>query len=134
MASADISMPAEQGTPEQLPQGAATALNEAAPTTSVTEPAPVADAAAAAEPTVEPQMASPADYEPMYQPDTEEDQFLTGPTMRPEEPQYVGTTPPRGLPPRVRRSLPVLQQLAADPDASPELQALVNLLVYEASQ
>ena len=66
--------------------------------------------------------------------------FLFGPTQRAAEPVTAGAPfgpgpgqfSPQEVPAAVRRSLPLLQSLAADPDAPPQLRDMVNLLVYRA--
>lgn len=136
MAATDTTFQQDSGTPGQLPQGAATELNNALPTETASAPASDAEAAAseaAAEQEVPVEMAAPADYEPVFQPASEEDDFIAGPTLRPDEPQTLGTSRRAPIPANVRRSLPVLQRLAAEPGASPQLIALVALLTREAS-
>src|SRR3990170_3392366 len=133
MAATDATFEQSAGTPEQLPQGAATELNEALPTATPGEPESSAEEAAAeVEVPVEP--ALPQDFDPMFAPETEEDDFIAGPTLSPDEPQTVGAVRRAPLSPRVRRSLPLLQQLAAEPDSSPQLRALVALLLPEAGR
>ena len=135
---ADANFQAGEGGPDQLPRGAAEAANEG---TNVVAPDPITAAVSLTEeeamPTeevapeedvpVEP--ASPQDFLPDFEPATEDEEFLTGPTMRPDEAQTVGTTPRRGLAPNVRRNLTLLQQAAASPTASAELRALVQYLL-----
>jgi hypothetical protein len=120
MAATDLEFQANQGTPEQLPQGAATQLNEANP-----QPADQGQATAPAE---EIQPAQPADYEPQYQPATDDEEFLTGPTTRPDEDVTAGAVMGDRVPPHVRSQLPALQAAADAPGASAELQALVSYL------
>ncbi len=76
--------------------------------------------------------AAPGDFLPEYQPETDDDVFLTGPTRRPDEAQTAGTEPRRGLAPNVRRNINLLQEAAASPNASPELRALVSYLIRNA--
>jgi len=135
MAAEDVEF--QQNAPEagQLPQGAVGQLNEALPTTTPAEPETALEATT--EPSgalPEPEYALPQDYEPVYAPETEEDDFIAGPTLSPDEPQTVGATRRVRVPPNVRRSLPLLQQMAAEPTASPQLRALVSLLLREANR
>lgn len=127
----------EQGAPgaEQLPQGATEQLNEALPTTTPGEPETALEVTT--EPSgalPEPEYALPQDFEPTFAAETEEDDFIAGPTFNPDEPQTVGATRRIQVPPNVRRSLPILQQMAAEPTASPQLRALVSLLLREANR
>lgn len=137
MAQPDPGYTANEGSPNQLPRGEATALNEG---TNVVAPDPIQAAVALTEPEGMPQEvapeddvpvepAAPEDFLPDYEPSTEEEAFLTGPTMRPDEAQTAGSAPRRGLAPVVRRNLGILQQAAAGPNASPELRALVQFLL-----
>ena len=138
MAEPNPGYQASEGTPNQLPRGAAEAANEG---TNVVAPDPIQAAvaltapdgmpepAAPAEEDVPTEPATPEDFLPDFQPATEDEAFLTGPTMRPDEAQTVGTTPRRGLAPNVKRNLGLLQQAAALPNASPELRALVQFLL-----
>jgi len=61
----------------------------------------------------------------------EEEEFLYGPTLRPDEPVTAGATsrlaPP---PPGVQSWLPKLLAAARQPDAPPELHAFLRLLRY----
>lgn len=134
---------ANEGTPEQLPRGAADALNE---NTNVVPPdqveaTPVADAPGEEEQSGSPQIdsgeadlepAGQADYTPLYEPVTEDEQFILGPTMRPDEAQFVGTENPSPISPKVRIQLPILQRAAEEPGASDELKLLVDYLLRNA--
>ena len=131
---------ADEGSPNQLPRGAATELNDG---TNVVAPEPLALAppAAEAQATSEGQDATvlegaedlapaqPADYEPIFEPGSEGEDFVTGPTNRPGEAQYVGAGPRPTLSPQVRAQLPALQAAASEPGASIELQTLVKYLL-----
>lgn len=75
------------------------------------------------------QPAQAADYEPQFEPMTEDEAFLTGPSTRPDEALTTGTTPQPRVPPHVRKQLPALQAAAQAPGASAELQALVSYLL-----
>jgi hypothetical protein len=135
---------ANEGDPNQLPRGEALTLNE---NTNVeapepldiadqpTEEAPPAEAAPESGPLEGEDDLGPAgaaDFDPLFQPMTDEEEFLTGPTTRPDEAQFVGSGVQRGLPPTVRRRLAQLQEAASDPEASPELRALVAYLIRSA--
>jgi hypothetical protein len=116
----DLTYQADQGTPEQLPSGTATQLNEANP-----QPAD--------QTTAEPQVALPepaqaADYQPEFQPSTDDEEFLTGPSIRPDEDVTAGTVQGNRVAPHIRAQLPALQDAANAPGASAELQALVSYL------
>lgn len=129
---------ASEGSPEQLPRGAAAAANEG---TNVVAPDPIEAAVslteeeampapeAAPEEDVPVEPATPQDFLPEFQAETEDEAFLTSPTLRPDEAQTVGTAPQRALAPNVRRNLGLLQQAAASPTASPQLRALVQYLL-----
>lgn len=119
---------AQQGTPDQLPQGEATALNQAV--TDIPNQGGQAAAPEMADDSTAP--AQPADYEPIYTPESDDEDFLSGPTLRPDEAQFVGATPQQPLSAAARRSLPTLQAAAAEPGASDALKALVAALLREA--
>jgi hypothetical protein len=135
MARTDAEFEQGAGTAEQLPQGATEQLNEALPTTTPGEPETALEATTEPSGAIpEPELAMPQDFEPVYAPESEEDDFIAGPTLSPDEPQTVGATRRVQVPPNVRRSLPLLQQMAAEPSASPQLRALVSLLLREANR
>jgi hypothetical protein len=121
VAITDLKYQANQGTPEQLPSGAATTLNEANPQPS--------DQGQAAAPAEELQPAAPADYEPQFQPATDDEDFLTGPTTHPDEAVTAGTMSQNVVPGHVRGQLTRLQEAANAPGASTELKALVAYLL-----
>ena len=129
---ADAEFEAGQGSAEQLPQGAATAANEG--TNVVAPPAPETEAPVAPEapPEAEEAPATPADFDPQYLPETDDEAFLAGPTERPDEASWVGAMPQQGQPPIVRRHMTLLQEAAAAPGASAELQALISYLLRTA--
>jgi len=120
---------ANQGTPEQLPQGAATELNNAAEQGRALGAQADASAPQAPDQAELPAPAQAADYEPQFEPSTDDEDFITGPTTRPDESQLVGTTAPQRVPGHVRAQLPALQAAAQAPGASAELQALVSYLL-----
>jgi hypothetical protein len=114
---------AQQGTKDQMPRGEAQQLNEALAT--VQEAGPVQ----AAQVESPPEQASPADYEPQYTPETDGEQFITGPTLRPDEPVTTGTVSPTGgMPEHLKNVLPVFEDAASRPDAPPQLKLLVQLM------
>jgi hypothetical protein len=94
------------------------------------EPAPLAPAPQA-QPQAQPELAGPADNQPLYQATSEEDAFIIGPTLRPDEPQNAGTAPRTHIPAQVIRDLPLLQRAASEPNADPQLISLVSFLVRE---
>lgn len=119
---------AQQGTPDQLPRGEAQQLNQPPPE----PPAPVVEVQQPA-PTPEPQaaLATPADYEPNFVPQTDEEAFITGPTMRPDEPQTAGAFDTRTPPPNdVASWMPLFVEASSYPDAPPQLKSLTALLGY----
>ena len=131
------------GTPDQLPKGEAQQLSEAVSAIPDQQQPDLADQAAAAVPDTLPpdenatavddtSPATPADHEPIYTPGSDDEDWLTGPTSRPDEAQFVGASQQRIMPANVRSALPFLQRAASDPNASPELQALVATLLREA--
>ncbi len=140
MADPQPGFTANEGSPDQLPRGEAAALNDG---TNVVAPDPLALAppAAEAQATSEGQTAQalagaedlapaqPADYQPIFEPGSEGEDFITGPTTRPGEAQYVGAGPRPTLSPQVRAQLPALQAAASEPGASIELQTLVKYLL-----
>ena len=74
--------------------------------------------------------ASLADFEPKGGAMNEDSKFVTGPTMKPQEAQWVGSRVAAGpVSPRVRRRLHTLQKAASAPGASPRLQAMVKWLL-----
>ena len=127
----DVRYQAAEGTPDQMQRGEASSLNAALPTENPTAPEGAEVAAPAAE---EEQVlpAEAADYEPIYEPGSEDEAFITGPTMRADEAQWVGATDRRTLPEAVRRHLGPLQEAAAMPGASAELVTLVKYLLRQA--
>ena len=131
MAEVNPGFQANEGSPDQLPRGAAEAANAG---TDVEAPAPIETPAPAPEaaPEAPGPVATPADFEPQYTPETDDDKFLVGPSERPDEASWVGANPPRGQSPAVRRNLNLLQEAASVPGASAELQALVSYLIRTA--
>jgi hypothetical protein len=113
---------ASEGTSEQLPRGAATAINEATPSETEMQSGQV-DVGPLPEP------AEAADYEPEFEPATDDEDFITGPSLRPDEDVTVGTILQPRVPSHVRKQLPALQEAASAPGASAELQALVAYLL-----
>lgn len=74
--------------------------------------------------------ASPADFEGKLQPGNEDMKFVTGPTMKPSEAQWVGAMSAAGkTSSRARRHLSTLQKVASEPGASPNLQRLVRWMI-----
>ncbi len=124
------------GTADQLPRGEATKLNEQLPTENPKAPDGVqapsdAEMAAAGADEAQFKPAAHEDFQPGYEPTSEDDVFITGPSGRPDESQLVGTQSPGPISNRVRNSLPELQKAASEPGASPELIAMVKLLLRE---
>ena len=137
----------EGGPSTALPEGAAAEVNAnltepSVPTgESIDVPVPSsgpdsggAEAPAAEEDTSEPEMALDADYEPLYEPESESDAFVTGPTTRPEESvttgAFAGTVRP--LSPKLSAAMPVFVEAASLPDAPEQLKILVALLSRDA--
>ena len=126
----------DPGVDEQLGQGEAAQLNDgldlAKDVAAGTE-----DAAAGMQAGMQPEeaddsmdAATMADFEPQRGAGDEDMKFVTGPTMKPGEAQWVGAKSAAGpVSDRVRRRLPTLQKAAQAPGASPRLQAMVKWLV-----
>ena len=135
MAATDITYQQDAGDPNQLQQGAASELNAALPTETASAPQSDAEAAAAQAAAMVPvQPAVPADYQPQYQPQTEDEQLLFDQTARPNEPLLAGVSPDRSIPPQLAGVLPLLSAWAAEPDAPPQLKALVDQTLYFLNQ
>jgi len=76
-------------------------------------------------------MAAPADYKPQYAPGSEEEQALFAQSMRPGESPLAGLQQSDNtVPPQLARSLPLLVAAAQDPDAPPQLQLLVQQVLF----
>ena len=74
--------------------------------------------------------AGPADFEGKLPPGNENMKFVTGPTTRPSEAQWVGSMSATGkVSQRARRHMSTLQKVANEPGASPQLQAIVKWMV-----
>lgn len=129
MAAEDATFQMDSGSPEQLPQGAASELNASLPTEGPIT-APAAEGAAPAEEAAAPVL-EPADPNALrYSPQDDDERFLTDPSLYPDEPITAGTGR-RNIPPEVLRNLPLLVQAAQAPGASVELQTLVSLILAE---
>lgn len=133
MADQQPQVTANEGSADQLPRGAATDLNAAMPSPTELaaggEPTPP-EGVSAPTPTEQVDMSGfgPADAQDwlgQYEPTTEDEAFIVGPTGRPDESQTVGTTPVSPVSAQVRYSLPALQRAAEEPGASETLKALV---------
>ncbi len=127
------------GTADQLQKGEAGALNDAMPTGTELAASgqpdvalqPQATGAAPPEQDMsEPDLAAQSDYEPQYQPEGADDDFVTGPTTRPDEPVTTGAFggPRRGLSPDLVAALPVFEEAANLPDAPPQIRVLMGAL------
>ncbi len=118
ISSTDVAIQQNAGTPDQLPQGAAGALNAALPTESVNQPPVPSPAfpAAGSE-----QGASSA--QPDFKPSTFDEQVLFGPSEvgGPNAPTQL---PPGRLPDSVIRWLPVMRAAANEPTAPDSLRAI----------
>lgn len=125
---------AGEGETTQLPRGAAAQVNEAAEEgRALAEAAPTAEAPAEEEYAPELEPAEAADYEPQFEASTDDEDFITGPTTRPDEDVTAGSMANNQIPASVRRSLGLLVEAANTPGASENLRSLVNFLVREAS-
>lgn len=130
MADADIRRRA--GTPEQLPKGAAAALNEVLdalppeqPSTPGAQPEP---APAPAEPGLGPVETGPRPRL-RFQPTNEDEAFLFAPPD-PAELQLAAQAAPAATPPeRLRQLLPDLLEAAAHPTAPASLKLLARVLL-----
>ncbi len=140
---------ANAGSAEQLPRGAATAANEGV---NVEAPAPIEEAPTEA-PAPEDQQAvgmdmpmdgeedladaAPTDGEPAYEPQSEAEQFITGPSLRPDEGVTAGVTAlpnENYIPEDLRRAMPSLVAASQQPGASPLMQTIVAWIVREANR
>jgi hypothetical protein len=127
----DVQYELAAGTPDQLQQGAASELNAGLPTENPQAPEAAVEAPAEAAPELAP--AEAADHEPIFEPTTDDEAFITGPTTRPDEGQFVGAMDTQTkLTPVIRKQLPALQRAAAEPGSSQELQNLVAFLLKQA--
>ena len=141
MAAEDVAVQQDtaSGPGADLPQGAASEVNAALPTQTVPDasgqPGAVEGGAAAAD-TSEPEVAQPSDYEPMYTPETDDEQFITGPTTRPDESVSTGAFArgPKSLSPRLAGAMPLFVAASELPDAPPQLRVLMSLLAADAEQ
>jgi hypothetical protein len=123
----------EPGVDEQLGQGETQELNDgldlAKDMAAGTEEVGAGPAGAEA-PDDSMDEALPADFEPKGGALNEDSKFVTGPSLKPNEAQWVGSRSISGpVSPRVRRRLHTLQKAASAPGASPRLQAMVKWLV-----
>jgi hypothetical protein len=121
------------GVDEQMSQGEAAELNDglelAREMDAGTEDVGPGPAGAEA-PDDSMDQASTADFEPKGGALNEDSKFVTGPTLKPNEAQWVGARTASGpVSPRVRRRLHTLQKAASAPGASPRLQAMVKWLL-----
>ena len=124
----------EPGVDEQLGQGETQELNDGLDMADDLAEGNEMDAAA---PTGEPEEvddsmepATMADFEPQGGVKNDDLKFVTGPTLKPAEAQWVGARSASGpVSPRVRRRIHTLQKAAQAPGASPRLQAMVKWLV-----
>ncbi len=123
----------DPGVNEQMDQGEATQLNDglelAREMDAGTEEG-AAEPAGPEEPDDSMQDATLADFEPQRGASDEDMKFVTSPTLKPAEAQWVGARSAAGpVSERVRRRLPTLQKAAEAPGASPRLQAMVKWLI-----
>ena len=127
----------EPGVDEQLGQGETQELNEGLDLADDMAEGNELDEEAAAAGAGEPEerddsmdAATPADFEPQASAKDEDMKFVTGPTMKPGEAQWVGSRSAAGpVSERVRRRMHTLQKAADAPGASPRLQAMVKWLL-----
>lgn len=105
--------------PQQLPQGAASAVNAATPSSYPQVNIPV-------------QYATPADHPPLP-PDGQNDNMdiLTAPPHPDYQPPLVAPTAPSVVPQSVVRNLPRLMAAARDPNAPQTVTALYKAIVWE---
>lgn len=128
---------AGQGTPQALPYGQATQLNAQAQVAQQAQPQSPAVATAAPPPSET--AASPAagaSPEP-FKPQTPEDQFLFGQTQRPNEPVTAGmgrASPDIPPPDGWENDLPDLQRAALEHPEIPQIQMLLNLVMFHAQR
>jgi len=127
----DVQYEQAAGTPDQMQQGDATELNAGLPTENPTAPEAAVEVTQP-EATDELLDAEPTDFEPLYEPASDDETFITGPTTRPDEAQFVGAMDTKTrLTPVIRQQLPALQRAASEPGSSQELQNLVAFLLKQ---
>lgn len=121
----------DPGVDEQLGQGETQELNDGLELADELDEGNDVEAAGPAEEADDSmQPATLADFEPQGGAMDEDMKFVTSPTLRPAEAQWVGARSAAGpVSPRVRRRLNTLQKAADSPGASPRLQAMVKWLV-----
>lgn len=140
MSATDITIQQDAGTPDQLPQGEASALNDALPTETAAPPssdaADAASKASSAEANTAALLSSP-ELQPAdgtgvgYSPQNDDEKFLSSSSLYPDQSVTAGAGGRKVIAPEVLKNLPVLVQAANAPTASPELKALVSLLLAE---
>jgi len=117
--------------PDQLPQGAATDINTAPVGTPPQDVQPAAPAAPAPQ---QPQAAIPADFEPKFVPQGDDETYITGPTTRPNESVTAGASSrQRGISASLRRDLPALVHASTQPGAPEQMRFIVDFLIREAA-
>jgi hypothetical protein len=124
---ADAPIRRRAGTPDQLPQGAATQLNEALQAVPDQQPAPTPEPAPAPQPDVLPQ-APRRDLS--FRPANDVEEFLFGPPRDGEAGAGLDVQGRIAPTPDVLRAAPVIVEAAAQPDAPEQLRVLARLLVH----
>ena len=124
----------DPGVDEQMGQGEATELNEGLELAREVDQGQAVAAPSGGGETQERDDsmddATPADFEPARGSQDEDMKFVTGPTLKPGEAQWVGARSASGpVSARVRRRISTLQKAAEAPGASPRLQAMVKWLL-----
>ncbi len=129
-------------TGDQLPKGAASALNQAVDTAQqaqgTQEPGVQPDVTQGSEQNAENAVPTlvPRPRQGPIPLQNEEDNLLFGPTSRPTEAVTTGNLPNGRipLPPNVNAMIPVLTQAVQDPDAPPQLRGLLQLLMHHMAE
>ena len=131
---------AAQGTADQLPQGAAAALNDAMPSelqAPELDPGLAPEGAATEAEAPDLEAAGPADYEPQFSAETEDDDFITGPTTKPEEDVTAGVSAypnPQRVSPSLLRALPSFVAASGMPGAPAQMRFMAAFLAREANK
>lgn len=126
---------ANEGTADQLPRGEATKLNEAMPSTLAPEELAPTSPEEAAAPDLE--LADATDYEPQFAAETDDEDFITGPTSKPDEAVTTGVTAmPNAarVPPSLLRALPSFVAAASMPGTSEQMRFVAAFLAREANK
>jgi hypothetical protein len=125
----EIPYSANQGTPEALPKGQATQLNDAVQLGREVAAEPFDVTAQSQGSAPAPSPAEPLANEPQFVPQSEDDSLLFGPSAQPE-PVFPDLHARLPVPANVESWYPTLVEAAGLPDAPQQVKTLVRLLSY----